>query len=321
MSKNLRSMASERMSARAGRTVRPVQQTVPIAGLLLLAGLTIVWGCNWPVLKIALSQAPVWWFRSACVIIGGFGLLAISAAGGARLTPKARDVPALLMCSVFAIVGWHLFTGYGIANMPAGRASIIAYTMPLWAAMYSVIILEERLTRDRMAGLALGLVGLGVLIGPDLVVFQTAPIGSFFMLGAALSWALGTVLFKHFRWSTSVGVTTGWMLLIGAVPITLGAMALQPFPDLSAFRSEVWLALAYVFLLPMIFGQWAFYRIVHLFTPTVAAIGTMAVPVIGVISSALIVGEPIGGRDLVSLVLICAALFSVLVLPNLTSKR
>lgn len=289
--------------------------------LLLLAGLTLVWGCNFPVMKIALNEVPIWWFRSACVIVGGVGLLTISAAGGARLLPQGRDVPALLITAVFAIVCWHIFTGYGLLNMPAGRASIIAYTMPLWAAMYASFIGSEKMTGSKLVGLALGLVGLVVLIGPDLLVLQSAPIGAFCMFLAALSWAFGTVLVKHFRWSMPVGVATGWLLLIGAVPITAGAFVLQPFPDLGAFSAPVWLALAYVFLLPMIFGQWAFYSIVHHFSATIAGISTMAVPVIGILASALLLGEVIGMRDIAALGCICGALFSVLVAPNLWQRH
>jgi len=289
--------------------------------LILLAALTLVWGCNFPVMKIALGEVPVWWFRSACVLIGGAGLMAISALSGARLLPRAREISALLLCSIFAIVCWHIFTGYGLLNMPAGRASIIAYTMPLWAAMYSSFITGERITGSKIVGLVLGLIGLVVLIGPDIIIVQQAPIGAFSMFLAALAWALGTVLVKHFRWSMQVGVTTAWLLLIGAIPITIGALILEPFPDLSKFDTSVWLALTYVFLLPMIFGQWAFYSIVHHFTATIAAISTMAVPVIGVIASALLIGEPIGLRDMIALGCICGALFTVLVLPGLLASR
>jgi drug/metabolite transporter (DMT)-like permease len=69
--------------------------------LLLLAALTLVWGCNFPVMKIALSEVPVWWFRSACVLAGGIGLLGISALGGAQLMPRGREVPALLLTASF----------------------------------------------------------------------------------------------------------------------------------------------------------------------------------------------------------------------------
>ena len=289
--------------------------------LLLLAALTLVWGCNFPVMKIALGEVPIWWFRSACVIFGGVGLLSISAVGGARILPRGRDVPALFVTAVFAIVCWHIFTGYGLLNMPAGRASIIAYTMPLWAAMYASFIGTEQINGTKLIGLALGLAGLVVLIGPDIIVLQAAPIGAFCMFVASLSWAFGTVLVKHFKWSMPVGVTTGWLLLIGSVPITIGAFLFQPFPDLNTFGTNVWLALAYVFLLPMIFGQWAFYSIVHHFSATVAGISTMAVPVVGILASALLLGEAIGVRDVAALVCICGALFSVLVAPALWQRR
>jgi drug/metabolite transporter (DMT)-like permease len=272
-------------------------------------------------MKIALGQVPVWWFRVGCVTAGGLGLLLISALNRHVLLPRLREFPALMLCAMFAIVGWHLCTGYGLTLMPAGRASIIAQTMPVWAAIFATFLLSERLTTYKLFGLILGVAGLAVLIGPDLVVVKTAPVGAMFMIAAAMSWAMGTVLFKRTAWSTNVAVTAGWMLTIGSVPITIGAILLEPFPDLTTFRPDVWIALAYIFLLPMIFGQWAFYKIVHLFSALVAAIGTMAVPVIGVISSALLIGEPVGVRDYIALGLVSAALASVLILPTLTTSR
>ena len=305
----------------AGEGAARAGSGVSAGAALLLAGLTLVWGCNWPVMKIALAEAPVWWFRSGCVIAGGAGLLAISALTGQHLLPRRDEVAKLVTCAAFAIVGWHLFTGYGLIYMPAGRASIIAQTMPVWAAVFSAILLGERLAATGAAGLVLGMAGLALLIGPDIVVVRAAPIGALLMLGAAISWGLGTVLFKRGQWSTSVAGTTGWLLLIGAVPITAGALVLEPFPDTARFSTATWLAIAYVFLLPMIFGQWAFYRIVNLFSPVVAAISTMLVPVIGVISSALMIAEPVGERDLAALGLVSAALFSVLVVPALGRRR
>ena len=289
-------------------------------GLLLIAGLTLIWGCKWPFIKIAFSEAPIWWFRAGCVIAGGVGLLLISALTGARLLPQTKEVPKLITCSAFAIIGWHVFTGSGVANMGAGRASIIAYTMPLWAALFSIFLIGERLRATTIAGLAFGAAGLAALIGPDIATVETAPLGATCMLAAAASWGLGTVLFKRTEWSTPVAVTTGWLLVIGSVVITAGGFVLEPFPDVTRFQISAWIAIAYVFLLPMIFGQRAFYKIVNLFSPTNAAVATMMVPVIGVISSSLIIPEPVGQRDLTALALISAALFSVLVLPTLRRR-
>ncbi len=255
------------------------------------------------------------------VSAGAFGLLLIAfLTNGTVLLAKAEIKP-LLICAIFNIVGWHLFTGYGVSLMPAGRASIIAFTMPVWAALFSNVLLGEPMTRYKIAGLIMGLAGLAVLIGPDLMVLKAAPLGALFMLGAAVSWAIGTVLFKKYDWTSPVAALVGWQLLVGAAVITPGAMLLEAMPDLTELSGRAVIALAYLFILPMVFCQWAYFKVVQLFPAAIAAIGTLAVPVLGVFSSAVILGEPVGWNELAALILICSALASVLVIPALKNRR
>jgi drug/metabolite transporter (DMT)-like permease len=290
-------------------------------GYVLLAGLTLFWGANWPAMKIILAEVPVWWFRSSCLLVGGFGLLTIGRLSGLSLFVPRQQRGPLLLCALFNIVGWHLCSAYGISLMPAGRAAIVAFTMPLWASLLGSFVLGEALTRGKLIGLALGVSGLAVLIGPDLAVLGAAPLGAFFMLLAALSWASGTVAVKRFVWSVPTATLIGWQLLAGAVPITLGAVLLQPPPDLGDLSREVWFALAYVFLFPMLFCQWAYFATVRLFPASIAAIGTLAIPVVGVYSSALMLGESVGLQELTALALICGALAGVLLLPALRPAK
>ena len=142
-------------------------------------------GLNWPGMKIVLGEVSIWWFRAMSVIAGGAGLLTIVALTGQRFWPHRSEIRPILICTLFAVIGWHVFTGYGVALMPAGRASIIAFTMPVWAAILATWLLGEPVTAGKLAGLALGLAGLGVLIGPDLAALGSAPTGAMFMLGAA----------------------------------------------------------------------------------------------------------------------------------------
>lgn len=284
-------------------------------GFILLAAVTLFWGANWPGMKIALKEIPVWWFRAMCVWAGAVGLLTIARLHGAPLKMAAGEIPRLLIVSLFAMFGWQICSAYGVSLMPAGRASIIAFTMPVWSAFLSAFLLNEPITRAKVIGLLLGMAGLAVLIGEDLAVFGKAPLGALFMLCAALSWAVGTVLFKKWRWSTPVSTLVGWQLAVSAVPITVVAMLFEPMPDFAHLSGKAILALVYVFALPMIFCQWAFFKVVTIFPATVASMGTLAVPVVGVYSSALILGEPVGWRELAALVLICSALASIIVLP------
>jgi drug/metabolite transporter (DMT)-like permease len=292
-----------------------VKPVLPAAGFALLAGLTIIWGTNWPVMKIVLSEVTVWWFRSACLIIGGVGLLTISGLTGSRASMPAGQIKPLLACSVFNIVGWHICSGYGVLLMPPGRAAIIAFTMPVWAALFARSMLGETLTKAKLIGLVLGVAGLATLIGPDLVVMKRAPLGALFMLLSALSWAYGTVLFKRIRWSIPVASNVGWQLLVGSVPVTIGASLLEPAPDITHLSPDVLVALAYVLVFTMLFGQWAYFQLVNLFPASIAAIGTLGIPIVGVLSSALMLGEAIGGREFLALALVCASLASVLVIP------
>ena len=299
----------------------PAPQPSRPAGYLLLVSLGLFWGLNWPAMKIALTELTVWWFRALSVGVGAAGLLLIAAALGLRVRPRRADLGPLLVCAAFNILGWHVLTAYGVSQMAAGRASIIAFTMPVWASLLAAALLGEPITRWTVAGLVLGLGGLAALIGPDLAALGAAPVGALFMLGAAMSWATGTVLFKRFAIGLPVASAIGWQLALGAGVITAVAAALEPPPDLAALSGRALAALAYLFALPMIYCQWAYFSVVRLFPAAVAAIGTLSVPVVGVLSSALLLGEPIRAHDLAALALIFAALFTVLVAPALARPR
>ena len=112
-------------------------------------------------------------------------------------------------------------------------------------------------------------------------------------------------------------MVTGWQLLIGLLVLVPVAVLTEPVPDFSALPERTWIALAYLIALPMIFCQWAYLKVVTIFPAAIAAIGTLAVPIIGTYSSALILGEPIGWQEISALILISAALLVVLVLPAL----
>jgi len=208
-----------------------------------------------------------------------------------------------------------------VSLMPAGRASIIAFTMSLWATIFAAWLLGERITVSKIAGLMLGLAGLGVLIGPDLLILRRAPVGALFMLLAALSWGLGTVLLKRIAWRLPTLSNVAWQLLLSAIPVTLIAVLTEPFPDLSALSGRAIIALVYLFLFPMSFCQWAYFKTVGLLPASIAAIGTLMVPVIGVFSSYLILDERVGASDIVALLLVLSALVLVLLVPAWNSSR
>ena len=288
--------------------------------VLLLAALSLFWGLNWPGMKIILSEMTVWWFRASCLLVGGTILMTISALSGNRCLLYRREIGPVLFCGCFAILGWMVCSAYGISLMPAGRASIIAFTMPLWATLIAAPVLGEPITANKLVGLGLGLAGLGVLVGHDLLILQRAPLGALFMLGAAITWAIGTVLVKRIDWQIPTLSNVAWQLLASAVPVTCIALLTEPLPDPGSLSPAAIVAIVYLFLFPMSFCQWAYFKTVGLLPASIAAIGTLTIPIIGVYSSHLILGEPVGAAELLALLLVLSALTLVLLLPALGSN-
>jgi drug/metabolite transporter (DMT)-like permease len=281
------------------------------SAFVLLAGITVVWGLNWPVMKVALGAIPVLPFRGLCLAISGPTLLAIAAAQGSGIAVPRREILPLLLAALFNIALWHLFTGYGVLELPAGRASIIAYTMPAWATVLGPLFLGERLRAPRLAGLMLGMAGIAALVLPDLATIRAAPLGTASMVLAALSWAVGSVLMKRRRWSVSTAALTGWQTCLGGLPILIAAIIIGPFPGLEHADATTFVALAYV-VVAALFGQWAWFVVLARLPVAVASIGTLTIPVVGVLSSALLLGERIGPAEVVALVLVVAAIALVL---------
>ena len=151
-------------------------------------------------MKLALLEVPPWTFRSLCLMVGGGALLILARAAGTPMSVPRRLLPALALVALFNITGWHLFSAYALLHTGSGRAAIIGYTMPLWASLLSIWVLDVRPTARQVAALLLGMAALALLMVKDFGALGAAPTGALLMLGAALCWAIGTVLVKKFAW-------------------------------------------------------------------------------------------------------------------------
>ena len=100
----------------------------------------------------------------------------------------------------------------------------------------------------------------------------------------------------------------GWQLLIGGIPVFIGAMILDPLTALGDISWEAAATFLYIIAGPMIFCHWAFFVVVRLFPANVAALSTLSIPVIGVFSSALLLGEALSLYELIALCLVVVSL-------------
>jgi drug/metabolite transporter (DMT)-like permease len=290
------------------------------SGPWLLIGITIFWGLNFVTIKTSVAEVPIWTFRSICLLTGGIGLLGIAKAFGFSLRIPRAEMRPLVIAALGNITFWQIFSAWALTMLPAGRATILAYTMPLFAAVISVVWLKQKMTGLIAAALATGVVGLAILVVPDWDKIAAAPLGVIVILLAAASWAFGTVALKRYRFTIPTTVLAGWQMLIGGIPVFMGWALIDRNFDPSPVSMTAWLAVAYSAIVPMIFCQWAWFRIVALYPATVAAIGTMAIPVVSVIAAATLQHEAIGLSEILSLGLVLTAMALVLVVPALKNR-
>lgn len=286
-------------------------QPLPRLGWALLGAITVFWGTNWVALKIALAEIPVWQYRALTCGVGGLALLGLARLGGHGLRVPRKTWRPLALGALFNVTGWTVLSGFGVRILGSGEASVVSYTMPVWATLLGVFVLGERLTPRILAALGLSVVGILALLSNSLAALGAAPLGVLLMLSASVSWATGTIVQKRVAWPMPVIAVVGWQLLIGALPILLVAVMSEPYRLGQASDTALW-ALLYTLLLPLIFCYYAWYKVVSLFPASIAAIGTVLIPVVAMLSGALVLGEPLGWREITALVAVAVAIALVL---------
>lgn len=293
----------------------------PRNGLLLIALLSLTWGLAWPAFRVVLAEMPVWNFRAFCLALAAVSFFVIARLAGHRLRLRRGELGALALMALFNSLGWHLLSAYGVQLIGAGKASILGFTMPLWAALLSALLLKEPLRRTTLAGLVLGLAGVAVLLWGDAEILARSPWGVVAMLAAAVCWAMGTVLMKRSRSDLSVVALAAWQFALAAPVLAVGAWAVEGPVELASISLTAWLVLVYIIFIGLVLPQIVWFRIIRLYPAAVAALSTLAIPVVAVLSAALLIGEPLGWTQLLALLLVAGSLAVVLVLPALQWRR
>jgi drug/metabolite transporter (DMT)-like permease len=286
---------------------------------ILLTAVTLIWGVNWPVMKLIINEVHVVVFRTYCVTAGALGLFAIAAMNGGMgslKVPKGQWGRITLL-ALFNVTNWHLLGTIALLNLPPGRAAILAYTMPAWTVLLSAWLLKEPLTKSRIAALVLGWIGLALLIAEDWRQVVGAPIGAICMLLAALGWAFGTVLYKKLPITLDTAASTAWQLVIGGIPVLLLG-AFLPSAQFAMPSNTALAGILFNVTLVFILANWCWFRLVRTTSASVLGLSTMAIPVVGVLSTVWLMGIRPTTLDTIALGFILASLI-VTYLPNLVS--
>jgi drug/metabolite transporter (DMT)-like permease len=262
-------------------------------------------------MKLALAEVPPWTFRSMCLGLGSSVLFLVLRLGGQKIPSPGGQWGRLWMLALLNITGWNMLVAYGLKMIPSGRASILAYSMPALAIPLSVWLLGERLTVAKAIGLALGLAGLALLLGEAYAALGAAPLGSLLVLGAAVSWAFGAVLQKKYPVAMAPGPYTAWIMLLGGVPIYIGAALLEDPRTLANVGVRAWFGTTYNVLIAFAFAHWAWIKLATSVSVTVFSLSILIIPAVAVLGGIVLLGERPSFAEVGALVLVLGSLATV----------
>jgi drug/metabolite transporter (DMT)-like permease len=289
-------------------------QTFPPHLIGLLVVLTLAWGFNWPMIKLSLAGMAPMHFRTWCLGAGAAILFTMAAARGLPWRVPRAEWRRLAILSFVNITIWNVLSVYGVALMASGRASILGYTMPMWSVLLATWVLGEPFTRRRAAGVALGMAGMLLLLGAEFQAVERAPAGALLMIGAAIGWAIAIVLIR--KWPTSLPTTTfaAWQMMIGGLPIFAAALFAETGSfNLFGLAPGPLIGVLYNMFVAFGFCYWAFTKIAQTAPAGVSGLSSLMVPVVGVFSGALVLGETPRWSDYAALVLVVGSLATVLI--------
>jgi drug/metabolite transporter (DMT)-like permease len=283
---------------------RPPAARVPItpAGLMFLAITSVGWGFNWPVTKYLLGELPPLTLRGTTGVIGAALLALLALLSGQSLRVPREVWPRLVLAASLNVGCWMVLMGLALLWLPASEAALIAYTMPVWASLLAWPILGERPNLLRVISLVMAFAGISAIMGGNGFATSMAKLPGILMaLGGAFGFALGTVFAKKLPLRLPPLAAAAWQIGIGCLPIALIGLLVEN-AHVAAITRLGWLLLVYSTVIQFCVAYVSWFAALARLPASVAAIGTMAVPVIGVVASALALHEPLGTGQIVALV-------------------
>ena len=291
----------------------------------VLVLLTLVWGLNWPVMKLGVSGTPAQphtypplTFR-ALSMLGGLPVLAAALVLMKVSLRLPRDqIGALLRLALTNMMVWHVVIISALPHLSSGRAAILGYTMPIFSAMWGMAVFGDRLSLRQWLGVAAAALGVVLLLAHEFGRLSGAPWAATAALVAACAWAYGTHRLRRTTMPVPLLAIGFWMtaataVLMSALALVLESSRWQPPTGI------VWASIVYNAIGVFAFAHVAWFYLARTLPPVASTLSVMLIPVLGTFSGALWLGEALHWQDYAAVLLMVAAIASVVMPPRAAS--
>ncbi len=277
----------------------------------LLVILTLVWGINWPILKMGVTGYPALTFRSISMWLGlPFLALVLYLRKIPFAVPRAQWRELLVLAATNMFV-WHVLIILAVQNLSSGRSAILGYTMPIFSAVIGVLWFGAKMQPRGWLGILAAFLGVVLLLWHEFTTLTGKPLGVFMGLIGAAFWGLGTQQIRQTRMTVPTLTIAFWMtamttLLMSALAFTFDRTEWGPPP------APTWMAIFYNAFGVFVFAQATWLTLARNLPPLASTLSVMFIPVLGVFSGAFLLQEPLYWQDWTAIVLIVVAIASVL---------
>lgn len=266
--------------------------------------LSVVWGYNWVVMKVALKDCGPLAFGALRTFLGALSLFAVLLVRGGGVLP--RPVSRVFLLGLLQTSGFIGFMMWALVTGGAGKTAVLVYTMPFWTLVMARIFLHERFRGAQWLAVVLAVSGLLLVFDPW--HFHGNLISETLAVLSGVAWAASIVVAKRLQAAGSVDLMslTAWQMLFGSLPlVAIAALVPEPAINWSGYFVG---ALAYNVLLcnALAFFLWMF--IVRKLPAGLAGMGSLVTPLFGVFCAWLQLGEVPGRIEGAGMLLIGLAL-------------
>lgn len=288
-------------------------QTLTRQQLVLLVLLTVVWGINWPIMKMGISvyDFPPLTFRamSLCLGVPVLGLALVCMKVPFRI-PRDRWLELVWLALVNMVI-WHSLMILAVKSLSSGRAAILGYSMPIFSAVLGALFFGNKMVPRAWAGVAAAALGVVLLLWHEITHLAGRPLGVLLALTAAATWALGTQAMRRTTMPVPTLAISCWMTALTAGVVSLLAVVFEQ-PQWKAPAAPTWYAIVFNAVLIFGFAHAVWFYLARSLPPVASTLSVMFIPVLGVFTGALWLGEVLHWQDWAAVALMVLAIASVL---------
>ena len=278
---------------------------------VVLVVLTIVWGINWPIMKMGVQDFPAFTFRAISASLGLPVLALVLVALKVPFAVPRHHWRELFWLAMFNMILWHGLIILAVGSLTSGRAAILGYTMPIFSAVLGAFVFGNRLSPRAWLGVAAAAVGVVLLLWHELTALSGRPAGVAMALVAAAFWALGTHQLRRTNLTVPTLTIVFWMTTLTLVSMILLAVGFDQ-PRWKAPSATNWFAILFNATLIYGFSQAAWFFLARSLPPVASTLSVMLIPIVGVMSGAWWLNEQLHWQDWTAVGLMMLAIASVL---------